>query len=326
MSRKGKGCVVFVILLAAAVGIALLAKQCNTEEEAEQYQFERVEAELGTVQTTIDTIGEVQPQNRLAVTPPINGRIDEILVDEGDTVVRGQILARLSSTERAALLDAATAQGDEALAHWQDVYKPTPLIAPIDGQVIVRGMEPGQTVSPATPIIVISDRLIVRGFVDETDIGQVRTGQTATVTLDAYPHVIVNGIVDHISYEARVINNVVVYEVEIVPDEVPDVFRSGMSAALAVVDRRSENVCCIPIDAVEYDEEGAFVRIAGDAEEGTLHRVQVGLTDGINAEITEGLKSGDMLVVRREVFALSEKKTAKNPFMPSRKKDKDKRK
>jgi macrolide-specific efflux system membrane fusion protein len=242
-----------------------------------------------------------------------------MLVSEGDLVTRGQILAWLSSTDRAALLDAATARGEEEVAHWQDVYKPTPLIAPIDGQVIVRGVEPGQTVNAAMPVIVISDRLIVRGFVDETDIGQVCTGQTAEVTLDAYPAVRANGLVDHISYEARVINNVVVYEVEIVPDEVPDVFRSGMSAAIAIVDERRTDVRCLPLDAVEYDEEGAFVHVAdATTEEGLVRRVTVGLTDDENVEIVDGVEVGDALVIRRTVFALSEEKTAKNPFMPSR--------
>ena len=64
----------------------------------------------GSIQTFISTTGVVQPQNRLEIKPPISGRIEEIKVKEGEKVIVGQILAWMSSTERAALLDTARSQ------------------------------------------------------------------------------------------------------------------------------------------------------------------------------------------------------------------------
>ncbi len=186
------------------------------------------------------------PQNRLEIKPPINGRIDEVKVLEGEKVTIGQTLALMSSTERAALLDAARAQGEESFNYWQQVYNSIPLIAPINGQVIVRAVEPGQTVTSSDTIIVLSDQLIVKAQVDETDIGKVKVDQSATISLDAYPEIKVKGKVNHISYESQVVNNVTIYEVDVIPERIPTVFRSGMSANIDIITTSKENALTIP--------------------------------------------------------------------------------
>ncbi|MFH1848394.1 MAG: biotin/lipoyl-binding protein, partial [Candidatus Omnitrophota bacterium] len=124
---------------------------------------------IGDVAVTVATTGVIEPQNRLEIKPSIGGRIDSILVREGDRVKEGDILAWMSSTERAALVDAARAQGEEALRYWEEAYKKTPVIAPINGEVIVRSVEPGQTVTASDTVLVLSDRLVVSAQFDETD-------------------------------------------------------------------------------------------------------------------------------------------------------------
>lgn len=270
----------------------------------------------GAIRATIMTTGTVEPQNRLELKPTISGRADEILVREGDRVERGQIVAWISSTDRAALLDAARAQGKEAVAYWEQVYKASPLIAPIDGQVIVRDVEPGQTVTPNDAILVISDRLIVKADVDETDIGRVKVGQTADVALDAYPEVRAAGVVGHISYESKVANNVTLYETDIVLPAIPDMFKSGMSAEVTIVSRIAEDVALVPLDAVGTDEDGAFVRIFTEAEGETTRRILLGARDGELAEVTQGVRAGDRVVVRSSSYSPSEPESQANPFLP----------
>src|SRR3989304_9636454 len=77
----------------------------------------------GNIEVFITTPGTVQPQNRLEMKPPISGRIEDILVREGDHVKKGNIVAWMSSTERAALLDAARSRGGETLRQWEEGYK-----------------------------------------------------------------------------------------------------------------------------------------------------------------------------------------------------------
>ena len=210
---------------------------------------------------------------------------------EGDIVRVGQTLALMSSTERAALLDAARAQDEETLAYWQDVYKPTPLIAPINGEVIVRAVEPGQTVTSNDAVIVLSDRLIVQAQVDETDIGKVKLGQAAIISLDAYPQTKVTATVDHIAYESKIVSNVTIYEVDLLPQQVPPIFRSGMSATIDIIEESKENILLIPLEAVKRDAEGSFVLVSRGSRTKPVHqRVELGIADEKNIEVLAGLQ------------------------------------
>jgi macrolide-specific efflux system membrane fusion protein len=273
----------------------------------------------GTIQTVISTTGTVQPQNRLEIKPPINGRIEEIFVQEGERVTVGQTLALMSSSERAALLDAARSQAKETLAYWQEVYKPTPLIAPINGEVIVRGVEPGQTVTSNDAILVLSDRLIVQAQVDETDIGKVKLGQAAVISLDAYPETKVTATVDHIAYESKIVNNVTIYEVDILPEKVPPIFRSGMSANIDIIEQSKENILLIPLEAVKQDAEGSFVLLSSKSDNKPfMQRVQLGISDDKNVEVIAGLKIEDNIIIATQNYLpAKEKEQGRNPFMPS---------
>ena len=212
------------ILIALSLVMILVIVKKHHKDSGEHIRAQN--PVYGTITTLISTTGTVQPQNRLELKPPINGRIEKIFVQEGDRVTIGQTLAVMSSTERAALLDAARTQSKETLAYWEEVYKPTPLIAPINGEVIVRGVEPGQTVTSSDAALVLSDRLIVQAQVDETDIGKVKLGQTAVISLDAYPETKVKATVDHIAYDSTIVNNVTIYKVDILPKKIPAVFIS----------------------------------------------------------------------------------------------------
>ena len=112
-------------------------------------------------------------------------------------------------------------------------------------------MESGQSVSANEAVIVLSDRLIIKAVVDETDIGKVKIGRLAIISLDAYPTETVGGKVTHIAYESRIVNNVIMYEVDIIPDRTPSVFRSGMSANVDITENSRDNVLLIPLKTVK---------------------------------------------------------------------------
>ncbi|MDD5634346.1 MAG: efflux RND transporter periplasmic adaptor subunit [Candidatus Omnitrophica bacterium] len=273
---------------------------------------------VGNIQTTITSTAIVQPQNRLEIKPPINGRIDQILVEEGETVKIGQTLALMSSTERAALLDAARARGPEEIKYWEDVYKPTPLLSPIDGEVIVSKDEPGQTVTASDVIVVLSDQLIVQAQVDETDIGKVKLGQGVVITLDAYPQIEINGKVDHIYYESQTVNNVTIYQVDILPESVPDVFRSGMSATVTIMENEKDNILTLPLGAVKRDKNGAYVLVGKTkGKKPEERRVELGVSDEQNVEIVSGLAADDKVLITTQKYKANSAKGGTNPLMPA---------
>lgn len=283
--------------------------------------LKEINPQIGNIQLTVSTTGVVEPQNRLEIKPSISGRIEEILVKEGDTVKKGGILAWMSSTERAALIDAAISQGEKTRQYWETVYNKTPIISPIDGKVIVRTFEPGQTITTNDALLVLSDRLIVKAQFDETDIGRVKIKQQAIITLDAYPKDKIEGTVDHIAYESQLVNNVTIYDVDIAPQEVPEFFRSGMSTNIEVIETSHTAVILIPLEAVQDNDGKKIVMVKNPKNKGFEKRpVEVGLTDSNNAEIISGLTVADIVLIKDQKYVPLKQETGKNPFMPSRKK------
>ena len=290
---------VAVVGVGILVAAGALATWSWREAESESPAYRVIHAERGLLTVTILASGVAKPQNRLEIKPPIAGRIEDVLVREGDRVKKGQVVAWMSSSERAALLDAARAKGADELARWQELYKATPLLAPLPGTVIARQVEPGQTVTAADSVFVLSDRLIVSAQVDETDIGQVRLGQPAEIVLDAYPDTTIGARVDHVAYEAITVSNVTVYEVDVLPERVPDFMRSGMTANVTFVVARHEGVVLLPAEAVRREAGGPVVLVPGpgglgDPEE---RAVETGAGDGRQVEIVSGLGEGDVVLV-----------------------------
>ncbi|RYZ62357.1 MAG: biotin/lipoyl-binding protein, partial [Proteobacteria bacterium] len=136
---------IIILLVLGGAGFGGYKYWKKKEEKKAQPTFREEVVERGNLDRTVLSTGEVLPQNRLEIKPPIAGRVEEVLVDEGDAVVKGQIIGWMSSTERAALLDSARAKGAAEVKRWEEMYRPTPILAPIKGTVILRSVEPGQT-------------------------------------------------------------------------------------------------------------------------------------------------------------------------------------
>lgn len=305
--------VILLALILVAVAWGLKRKERGAQPE----KYDTVQVGRGDIEVTIQATGVVRPQNRLEIKPAVAGRIEEVLVNEGDDVKAGQIVAWMSSTDRAALLDAARARGPEELARWQDIYKPTPLIAPLDGEIIDRAMEPGQTATMADAVLVMSDKLIIEGQVDETDLAQIQLGQEALVTLDAYPDRSFTAKVSHVAYEAETVDNVTIYKVEVLPYKMPEFVRSGMTATVTFTAKGARDTLIVPAEAVRDEQGKQVVKVPSEnpAKPGT-REVKTGLTDGKNIEIKEGLAEGDRVLVPEVQTPLASEPAKTNPFMP----------
>ncbi len=316
MRNKRKKVILLILALLVCAGsvVWLVRKKPANDTDLTK----EVKPEIGQIRDFFSTTGVVYPKNRLQIKPPVGGRVEKILVKEGDYVKAGQLLALMSSTERAALLDAARGQGEEALKYWQQVYKAIQLFSPIDGEVIVATTQPGQAVTTSEAVLVLSDQLIVRAQVDETDIGKVKLGQNALVSLDAYPDKKIKAKVEHIYYESETVNNVTIYKVDLVPSEMPEFFRSGMNATIEFITYDKDNVLIIPLEALQKDEQGNFVWIKeGNRILPEKKRVETGSSDEKNIEIVSGIKSGDIVVIQSKKFTLpASEKSGTNPFVP----------
>jgi len=279
------------------ISVLILAVMVSSCAKSKDQDLKKAVVQRGSIKTAITTVGEVIPRNRLEIKPPIGGRVEQVLVKEGNNVAKGQTIAWMSSSDRATLIDAARAKGEEELKYWEEVYKPAPVIAPLSGFIIKRSVEPGQSVTVSDAIIVMADRLIVKAQVDETDIGKISDGQKVILTLDAYPNKEINGTVEHIAYESETINNVNIYEVDVIPSQVPLFFKSGMSASAKFILSDNPNALLLPSDAIKKFKGASYV--LSENRDGKINAAQIetGTDDGTNTEIISGLSEGDTVVI-----------------------------
>ena len=215
------------------------------------------------------------------------------------------------------------------------------IYSPIDGIVISREVEVGQTVVSSmnvADLYVIADleNMRVVGNVDEADIGQVKVGQHVTFTVDAYPDDIFSGNVTQVRLNPTTTSNVVTYEV-IVNAPNPELkLIPGMTANITIYTLELNDVIAVPLKALKFqplppDEENGLpkeVPLSTPAEHSVWvlkdnklveTAVQIGLANNIYQQIESGLKPGDIVALQYiEKMKGKEEKTEENPFMPRR--------
>ncbi len=310
-----------IILLAGAALLAgggwwYFSKKKNGGEEL---PYTSTAAFMKETAEYVETTGGVEPLNRVEIQPASGGRIEEILVEEGDRVALGETLALMSSADRVAILDSARAMGDEQFKYWQETYKPIKIISPIEGTVILKNIVEGQTVGASTVLFAISDRLIVAVGVDESDIGRVKEGQRAEITLDAYPDNTVKGTVFQILDEGKNQSSVITYTVKIRPDKVPSFFKSQMTANIKIRVTEPKPSLFIPSRAVTLDAAGnTSVITALDKGKPVHKRVVTGLDDGELVQIRRGLEEGEAVFYKGRPYRPQTASGGNNPLMPQR--------
>ena len=211
------------------------------------------------------------------------------------------------------------------------------IYSPIDGVVIDRAVEEGQTVAASfnTPTLftIANDlrQMRVIADVDEADIGGVVEGQQATFTVDAFPEDVLKGSVTQVRLQPTTESNVVTYEV-VVDAPNPDLkLKPGLTANLTIYTMQKDSVLLVPLKALRFQPENAPEPVADSANPRArvlwmqspqgLQPVNVttGDNDGIFAEITGDIKEGDKVVTGVDigVASISDGQGEANPFMPS---------
>ncbi len=254
--------------------------------------------ERGSIAIEFKVTGSVEPRNQIEIKPQISGRLEEILVVEGQNVKKGIVLVWMSSTDRSALLDSVRSKGAEEIKKWEDVYNPTPIIAPIDGFIIARLKEPGQTVTQNDSIVVMADELIIEANVDETDLRYIALGQQTKIFLDAYADKEFYGKIEHIAYKSQTINNVTVYKVKILPLDVPKLFRAGMTATIEVVSQKKEDVLLLPADAIVKKDNKKWVMVKSVSRIPEMREIQTGIGNGKKVEIVSGISENEVVIIQ----------------------------
>jgi HlyD family secretion protein len=138
----------------------------------------------------------------------------------------------------------------------------TVIDTPIDGVVISRNVDVGQTVAAsfqAPVLFVIANdlaRMRVNAAVDEADVGRVREGQDVVFHVDAFPEREFKGVVEQVRLNPTTVSNVVSYNTIVAVDNRDLLLRPGMTATVSIVARKAENALRLPAAALRFRPEG----------------------------------------------------------------------
>lgn len=217
------------------------------------------------------------------------------------------------------------------------------ITSPIDGIVVSKSVEEGQTVNAnmSTPdLFTIAQDLTnmqVVANVDEADIGDVKKGERVTFTVDAYPNDTFEGTVTQVRLEATTTNNVVTYEVVISAPNADLKLKPGLTANVVIYTQESNGVLSVPSKALRYTptKETIGQRKMKDVsnaknkvwtlEGNTLvaHKVNIGISDGTHTQVLSGIKEGQTVITGVSVSSDEDtddsdasSSTESSPFQP----------
>ncbi len=321
---------------------------------------------------TVSATGTVQPRESVEVSSKITARIKEVLVEENQQVKAGQVVAILDGKDYEAKLNQANfaltntsqklerikrlynigAKSREELEDAQYNYdrakselelaesdvNETVITAPMDGIVVGEPLTAGtmavQGNSNPTVILRIADlsEKLVKAKVDETDIGSVKVGESASFTVDAYPDEKFLAIVNKISQtdtnnswdvssssssSSSSSNSVIYYYVTFNAPDPKNLLLPAMTARLDITVGKVENALCVPIEAIKTDGKGSYVeKITKDAKNHDVAEkvyVSIGLYGEEFVEVTaNNLEVGDDISVTYQ--AAEKKTTTQNPM------------
>ena len=213
------------------------------------------------------------------------------------------------------------------------------ITSPIDGVVLSKAVEEGQTVAASfnTPELFniaqdLTDMRVIAD-IDEADIGGVKEGQRVTFTVDAFPDDKFEGQVTQVRQEATTTSNVVTYEVVISAPNKDLKLKPGLTANVTIYTLEKNGVLAVPAKALRFTPNEALLKNGQQIEdlevpmkvwtlEGNTfkaHKVEIGTTNGMLTEIVSGISEGTDVLVDFNISGGEMEQAgqqAQNPFMP----------
>jgi HlyD family secretion protein len=217
------------------------------------------------------------------------------------------------AVDRAKLLQAQAqvSESQASLKQLEEQLSYTTVTSPIDGVVLSRDVEVGDAVSSilvlgstATLIFTLGDtsQVYVDGKVDEADIGSVYMGQPARIRIESFKNRVFYGKVTRIAPLGIEKDNVTTFAVRVSIDNPTGEIKAMMTANAEILIKEHKNVLTVPEQAISYDaQKHAFVNVPDPKAKDGMRKVSVtvGLANGSNTEIADGLKEGDKVVLQQ---------------------------
>lgn len=327
---KAKKWTIWILIVAAIIGGVFW----YVKSRAPKTIYTTADITKGTLAQTVSVTGKANPNEQIDLTFKMTGILKSINADLSDSVQKGQILATIDTGTLMSQLREAQAQvkyqqetydnmkkyfrnykqdqrdAQKALVVQaqagvdviKDQLKNINIISPIDGIVIKRTADPGETVvlDLNSPVLTIArkDDLIIESNVPESDIVKLQIGQKADVTFDAFSSEdVFSATISQIDPASTVIQDVVYYRIKLKLDNLDPRLKAGMSANVDVRTAEKENVLMAPGRAIKTEGNKKFVDVLQIDNTTKKVFIETGLEgDEGMIEIKSGLKGGEKVV------------------------------
>ncbi len=239
-----------------------------------------------------------------------DGLIADSVREEAEKAYELALNKQSAARRSVAVHQAEVARARAALERAETDLRNSTITSPIDGLVLSRDVEVGDAVSSilvmgseATLMFTLGDvgSVYVLGKVDEADIGKVFMDQPARITVESFKDRKFDGKVNKISPLGVEKDNVTTFEVRVSIDNPGGVLRANMSANAEIIREERRGVLLAPESALVYDKDKkTFIEVPDPKGEDGKRKVavKVGITNGVKAEILDGLKAGDQVVLQ----------------------------
>lgn len=279
----------FILMAAAILSSALVSCKGKSEKTAKEEETETIYAvnadivQAGNLDDYLEFGGDVSSVSAVDVYPDAAGKISRIRVSVGDLVKKDQIIAYVDPSRPGMN------------------YSENPVKAPISGRVTSFPPTIGTMVSQSYSIAKISDtdELQIKVNVAERFISRIRENQTAIVSFDAYPGVEFKARVFEVSPVLDTTSRTMLAKLKVEPAD--SRIKAGMYARVKLITDTIEGAVVIPNDAIVYRDGKPYVFTAkSESAKSSVNMVSVkeGLSVDNKTEIQEGLKEGDVIIVK----------------------------
>lgn len=268
--------------------------------KAQKKKIEAVKAELEQIKRELKRYEALYKEGLISLTD-LERMQRDYKVKEAELESENSILSALIS-EYEKELQRAKAQVLAAKNSWEEAKVRLSyafIYAPISGVVSEVTTQQGETVvaglnAPTFITIIDLSKLQVECYVDETDIGKIKEGQSATFTVDAFPDKVFKAKVRTIYPGAIIKNNVVFYDVVLdILDPYENILRPEMTAQVTIIAGKKENALVVPSRAVKIDTKGNYYVMVKKGNKWEKRVIKVGWESQGKTEVISGLKEGE---------------------------------
>ena len=324
------------LLRAAAVGSALLLltgcpdQKAQDKKEEAAVPVEAAKVTVGAIDAAYRGTATLEAEEEATVMAKTAGVIEQILVEEGQRVSAGQVLARLETERLKFEVARAKAEADKAQENFErntrvfeknliskEIYdqsrfaldsaraawdlakltlQESQITAPISGVVSARFIKVGNQIQPGVQAFRITqmDTLHAQIYVPERDIHKLAPKQTATMAVDAWPDKVFTGSILRVNPVVDASTGTVKVTVAMAHGQ-PEL-KPGMFGRVEILYDRRESAVLVPKDAVLTEDAAQSVFVVAGDSKARRRAIKVGYSNGGFYEVLDGLKSGEQVV------------------------------